>query len=94
MKKYILFGPEARYPESSWWENYMSGHITIKLPFGSHVTMYGENAMHWQVDWRVGGAYLCFRLPFRCFGLWWPLFLYYSPDGTPGRAFWKIGKIA
>lgn len=27
-------------------------------------------------------------LPLRCFGRWWPLYCYFSPDGTPNQATW------
>lgn len=27
-------------------------------------------------------------LPLRCFGCWWPLYCYFSPDGTPNQATW------
>lgn len=66
-------------------------------PFEEHisigrVTIYGRNAMHWGVDIRCFNGWLCFRLPFRCFGKWWPLYLYHSPDGTPCSASWHLGK--
>ena len=74
-----------RYPSLSFWENFLGGHLS----FGP-VTMYGENAMHWAVNIRTKRwGYVCFRLPFRCFGGWWPLYFYCSPDATPTRAtFW------
>ena len=63
-------------------------HFNISKSF----TIYGRNAMHWAVNIKIFGAWLCFRLPFTCFGKWWPLYLYYSIDGTPNMAKWKIGK--
>lgn len=66
---------------------FMTGHISIK-----NLTLYGRNAMHW------GGhiytkkyGYICFRLPFRCFGHWYPLYLYCSPNATPWAATFVIG---
>ena len=63
------------------------GHITFW-----RITIYGRNAMHWAVNIRMSEGYLCFRLPFRCFGKWWPLYVYYSVDGTPNCASWIFGK--
>lgn len=91
-RKYFLFGKKKEYPTLSWFENFMSGHITI-----GPITIFGENAMHWGVDIEMFNGYLCFRLPFRCFNQWWPLYFYFSPDGTPDKATWSLfnnlGKI-
>lgn len=88
MRKYLFFGKKPKYESLSWWENFMGGHITI---FGI-ITIFGENAMHWGVTIKIRKKYLCFRLPFRCFGSWWPLYLYISPDGTPASATWSLFK--
>lgn len=64
----------------------MGGHLSI-----GRMTIYGENAMHWAVNIRLNDTYMCFRLPLRCFGKWWKLYLYFSPDGTPSNATWGIG---
>lgn len=78
------------YPALSWWENFMGGHVRI-----GKITIYGENAMHWAVNVRTKRwGYVCFRLPFRCFGKWWPLYFYCSPNGTPWAATFKIGRDA
>lgn len=62
----------------------MNGHMHI-----GRVTIYGRNAMHWGVDVRLrSGGYLSFRLPLPCFGRWWPLYLYLSPNATPSQATW------
>lgn len=66
---------------------FLTGHIAI-----GKVTVFGRNAMHWGVDISLKRGYLCFRLPLPCFGRWWPLYLYYSPDGTPNAAKWGYGK--
>jgi hypothetical protein len=92
MRMFGFFGKKAKYSTFSWWENFMGGHVSIPLLFKSHITFYGENAMHWAVNWRVFGTSVCFRLPFRCFGKWWPLYFYISPDATPTRATFKIGR--
>lgn len=76
-----------KYKSLSWWENFMSEHITI-----GPVTFYGENAMHWAVNISTRWGYVCFRLPLRCFGQWWPLYFYISPDGTPNSATFNLGK--
>jgi len=86
MKKYIFFGKKPKYEGLSWWENFMSGHITI-----GRITIYGENAMHWAVNIKLRKTYMCFRLPLKCFGEWMPLYLYFSKDGTPNKATFKIG---
>ena len=66
----------------------MSGHISI-----GRITIYGENAMHWAVNIRLKRTWMCFRLPFRCFGKWMPLYLYFSTNGTPEQSSWKIGRV-
>jgi hypothetical protein len=80
---------KKKYPELSFYENFLGGHLDI-----GPVTIYGENAMHWAVNIRFKGkGYLCFRLPLRCFGSWWPLYCYFSPDATPSSATkWYWGK--
>lgn len=52
------------------------------------IVIYGRSAMHFGVDVTFRHGYLCFRLPLPCFGKWWPLYLYWSPDATPNRATW------
>ena len=71
------------------------GRVQISLErilhelFGGHVslgavTIYGRNAMHWGVNVSTQRwGYVCFRLPLRCFGRWWPLYFYVSPNATP-----------
>ena len=56
------------------------------------ITIYGENAMHWAVNISTPFGYLCFRLPFRCFGRWWPLYFYISKNATPKMAKFIIGR--
>ena len=80
---------KKKYPTLSFAENFLSGHLNI-----GPITFYGENAMHWGVviDLKKKG-FFCLRLPFCCFGLWWPLYCYMSPDGTPCNATkWWWGK--
>jgi hypothetical protein len=78
---------KKRYPSLSFWENFLGGHINI-----GPITIYGENAMHWAVDIRSRWGYVCFRLPFRCFNRWWPLYFYISPNATPQQATFIIPK--
>lgn len=59
-------------------DRWIGGHIT----FGP-VTVYGRNAMHFAVNVRMFGGYLCVRLPLTCFGRWWPLYAYWSQNATP-----------
>ncbi len=77
------------YPHVGYAGNFLSGFIII----GPVVIYYGENVMHWSVEITTKNGYLCFRLPIRCFGRWYPLYCYYSPDGTPANATkWFWGK--
>lgn len=70
----------------NFWERYFGGHVTL-----GPVTIYGENAMHWAVNIRTERwGWVCFRLPLRCFGRWWSLYWYCSPDATPCRATFKV----
>lgn len=65
--------------------------------FGGHlnigpVTIYGRNAMHWAVNIRTRRwGYICFRLPLRSFGCWWPMYLYFSPNATPWASTLYLG---
>lgn len=77
-----------QYPSLSFVENFLSGHIRV-----GPVVIFGENAMHWAVNITIGHGFLCFRLPIKCFGKWYPLYCYYSLDGTPSSdARWFWGK--
>jgi hypothetical protein len=80
---------KKKYPTLSFAENFLGGHLSI----GS-VVIYGENAMHWAINIETKRwGWVCFRLPFKCFGKWWPLYFYCSPDATPNSAtFWGWGK--
>lgn len=79
--------PRKKYPSLSIAENFLSGHVNI-----GPITIYGENAMHWAVNIRTKKwGCICFRLPFRCFGKWWPLYFYCSPNATPWAATFYIG---
>ena len=85
----MLFRRKWKYPSLSFAENYLGGHISV-----GRVTVYGANAMHWAVNIRTKRwGYICFRLPFRCYKRWWPLYCYVSEDGTPTRAHtWLWGQ--
>jgi hypothetical protein len=83
-----MWGITKKYKSLNWFENHMGGHISI-----GGITIYGENAMHWGVNIRSKKyGYICFRLPFRCFGKWWPLYFYVSPNGTPWASTFYMGK--
>lgn len=64
-----------------------SSHLSI-----GPLTVFGRNAMHWAVNIKTEKyGYVCFRLPLRCFGRWWPLYLYCSPNATPWASTFMIG---
>jgi hypothetical protein len=54
------------------------GHINI-----GPITIYGRNAMHFATNVRTPWGWFCFRPTIRCFGQWWPWYVYLSTDGTP-----------
>lgn len=69
-------------------EDFMSGHIDI-----GNLIIYGRNAMHWGVCIRTKKyGYICFRLPLPCFGRWYPLYFYCSPNATPWAATFMLGR--
>jgi hypothetical protein len=73
---------KKKYPSLSFAENFLGGHISI-----GPITIYGENAMHWAVNIRTKRwGWICFRLPVRCFGSWWPMYFYCSPNATPQKS--------
>ena len=76
-----------KYPNLSFLENFLGGHLNL-----GPITIYGANAMHWAINISTRWGYVCFRLPFRCFGKWWPLYFYVSPDSTPQGATFIIPK--
>mgnify|MGYP001591708353 FL=1 len=79
---------KKQYPSLSWIENHLGGHVSL-----GPVTIYGENAMHWAVNIKTQRwGWICFRLPFWCFGRLWTLYFYCSPDATPTRATFIIPK--
>ena len=64
-----------------------NGHKII-----GRLTVFGDNAMHWGCTfWTKRWGYLCFRLPFRSCGRWWPLYFYASPNATPWAATFVLG---
>lgn len=68
-------------------EDKLDGHINI-----GKLTVYGANAMHWGVTYHTKKwGYICFRLPLRCFGRWWPLYFYLSPNATPWTSTFMLG---
>lgn len=89
-RKFLLFGKIGKYSTFSWWENFMSGHITI-----GKLTIFGENSMHWAVQIRTKKyGVIVFTLPIKTFGKYWGCHLYFSPNGTPWastyyKSIWK-----
>jgi len=83
-----IWGIHKTYPALSWWENFCGGFINI-----GRITVFGENAMHWTVRiYSKKYGTINFRLPFRCFGRWYPLYFYTSPNGTPWASTFYLGK--
>lgn len=80
-------------------EKLIGGHIRI----GKRLTIYGDNAMHFGVNfWTRKYGFVCFRLPIPC-GIvdlfryenslyWKPLYFYTSPNATPWASTFMIGK--
>jgi hypothetical protein len=65
----------------------IGGHFSI-----GPLTVYGRNAMHFGVTISTRRwGYVCFRLPLFCFGRWWPLYFYCSPNATPWAATYIVG---
>ena len=64
--------------EKRWQDRIFPGHVRI-----GPVTIYGANAMHWQVDIRTRWGYLCAHPTTRTFGGHWPWKVYLSRDATP-----------
>jgi len=94
-----IWGIHKKYKALSWWENFMSGHVSI-----GPLVIFGCNAMNWTVNYRTKkwGA-ICFTLPtwdrialfiFNAKGngrhLEW--YLYLSPNGTPWASTYYIGS--
>ena len=70
-----------------WIESKLKGHWSCR-----RLTVYGANAMHYGVTfWTRRWGYICFRLPIPCFGRWWPLYFYLSPNATPWAATFYLG---
>lgn len=78
--------PPKPYGEG-WWERHFGGHWSC-----GPVTIYGWNAMHVAVNIQTRWGYVCFHPPFRVFGHWWPWYFYVSPDATPYRARFRMGR--
>lgn len=67
---------------------FLSEHISI-----GRFTIYGRNAMHWGVHFYTKKyGYICFRLPLPCYGRWWRLYFYCSPNATPWAATYMLGR--
>ncbi len=72
-----------------FFERHFGGHFSL---FGHRFTVYGWNAMHFAMNIRTKRwGFICFHPTFKMFGVWWPWYLYVSPDATPQSASWGIG---
>jgi hypothetical protein len=68
----------------------------LKDALQSHVkigplTVFGDNAMHFAAQLRIGRGYLTARPTTYRRGLLRRWYAYYSPDATPQAAWWAIG---
>lgn len=70
-----------------WQDRIFVGHFNI----GRRITIYGANAMHWAINVRIFGTYVCFHPTTRTFGARWPWYFYISPNATPWAATFKRG---
>jgi hypothetical protein len=73
-------------------DKYLGGHISFK-----NITIYGHNAMNWGITIKTKKyGYICFRLPIPTFynnrPVWKPLYIYFSPNGTPWACTFAFGK--
>jgi hypothetical protein len=83
-----FFGKKAKYESFNWWENFMSGHISIY-----NITIFGANAMNWAVNIRTKKwGYICFTLPsIRRYKSNQGHYFYLSPNATPWACTYYIG---
>lgn len=75
-----------------FFDKYLSGSISIK-----NITIHGHNAMNWAIVIKTKKyGYICFNLPLPVFyinkPIWKPLYLYFSPNGTPWASTFFMGK--
>lgn len=77
-----------------WLEKHFGEHYNFgpKIKGWPMITVYGWNAMHGAVNVRLPNSWLCFKIPTKCFGKWWPAYCYISKDATPVRAQWIFGR--
>ncbi len=76
----------------NFFEKYLGGHIYFTV-FGRRVVLFGFNAMHVALNVRLkSGNWFCFHPGIYCFGTWWPMSIYLSPNATPWKAVWGFGK--
>ncbi len=83
-----IWGIHKKHPGLSWWENFMGGHFSI-----GNLTVFGENAMHWAIEWRSKKyGIIVFAPPIKTFGQYWGWHLYFSPNATPWACTYYIGS--
>lgn len=75
----------------SFFEEHLGEHIAFTI-FGRRVVIFGFNAMHVAINIQTKRwGYVCFHPTIRCFGKWWPWYLYISPNATPWASTFAIG---
>lgn len=96
-----MWGIHKKYKSLSWWDNFMSGHISL-----GKLTIFGANAMNWTVNYSTKKyGYICFTLPaivrfkkydykqgwsYKNTYIQW--YFYLSPNGTPWASTYYRGS--
>lgn len=83
----LVFDPKRAH-RLTFWERYFGGHVSIR---GGRIVLFGWNAMHVTLQIHTKRGWLCIHPPVRCFGRWWPWYVYLSPDATPSGSIWGYG---
>lgn len=87
LRNWIKFIVTPNIYPSRWQDRVFRGHVSI-----GPVTIYGANAMHWAINVRAFGTYICFHPRTRTFGGLWRSYFYISPNATPWAATFKLGR--
>jgi len=85
---------------SRWQDRVFRGIFFFGDPLGlgrgrgpARVTIYGANAMHWEINVLFRDSYWCFHPTTHTFGGKWPWYFYISPDSTPFSATFRLGRV-
>lgn len=70
-----------------WQDRWFTGHISL-----GPVTIYGANAMHWEINIRTRWGFVCLHPTTRTFGCRWPWYFRVSPDATPQAATFDLRR--